>query len=294
MAGRWFSEHYQWYPQSSAILPLPTSISAADGTTLHLLEWASDGPRGTVLIVHGLGEHGDRYAHVAQWLSTRGFRVVSYDQRGHGQSQGPRGSTPSPDALYDDLARVIDAVRPTTEPLILLGHSMGGALAARFVIDKRRAIDGVILSSPALAAELSMLQRLQLYIGERMLPNLAQGNGVNPRMISHNQTVVRAYMEDPLVHDRISARLARVILDAGKVVQAEAAHWNVPTLLVYAGADALVSPSGSDAFAASAPRGIVESTKFDGLYHEILNDTEALAAPVFARIEQWLDARFPA
>lgn len=280
-------------PPRSVILPVPTSINTPDGTALHLVEWSTEGPRGTVLIVHGLGEHGDRYAHVAQWLSTRGFRVVSYDQRGHGQSQGPRGICPTPDALYDDLALVIDAVRPAAGKLILLGHSMGGAIAARFVADKRRTIDGLILSSPALDANLSTMQRIQLYVGERILPSLAQGNGVNPRMISHNQTVVRAYMEDPLVHDRISARLARVILDAGEVARAKAAQWQVPTLLVYAGADALVAPGGSDAFAASAPRGIVESTRFDGLYHEILNETEALAAPVFTRIEQWLDARFP-
>lgn len=258
------------------------------------MEWASEGPRGTVLIVHGLGEHGDRYGHVAQWLSARGFRVVSYDQRGHGQSQGPRGICPTPDALYEDLALVVDAVRPASGKLILLGHSMGGAIAARFVADARRTVDGLILSSPALDADLSTLQRVQLYIGERIMPMIAQGNGLDPKMISHNQAVVRAYMEDPLVHDRISARLARVIIDAGEVARAKAAHWQVPTLLVYAGADALVAPRGSDAFAASAPREVVESTKFDGLYHEILNETEALAAPVFVRIEQWLDAHFPA
>ncbi len=247
-----------------------------------------------MLIVHGLGEHGDRYGHVAQWLSTRGFRMVSYDHRGHGKSEGPRGIVPTPDALYEDLAQVIDTVRPAKGPLIVLGHSMGGAIAARFVADRRREIDGLILSSPALAADLSLFQKLQLAIGERLMPMIAQGNGLDPKMISHNQTVVRAYMEDPLVHDRISARLARVLIDAGNVARGNAVRWKVPTLLVYAGADALVAPRGSDAFAASAPREIVESTRFDGLYHEILNETEALAAPVFARIEQWLDARFPA
>lgn len=280
-------------PSLSALLPLPHSINAADGTALHLVEWSAAGARGTVLIVHGLGDHGDRYAHVAQWLSTCGFRVISYDQRGHGRSQGARGVSPSPDTLYEDLALVIDSTRDPHRKLILLGHSMGGVIAGRFVAEQRRPVDGLMLSSPALAANLSVMQRIQLYIGERMLPSLAQGNGVNPRMISHDQTVVRAYMEDPLVHNRISARLARVILDAGDAVRAHAVHWTVPTLLVYAGADALVAPRGSDAFAATAPRGIVESTRFDGLYHEILNETEALAAPVFARIAQWLDARFP-
>jgi len=274
-------------------VPLPPTLSAADGTSLHLIEWSAEGPRGTVLIVHGLGEHIDRYGHVAQWLSSRGFRVIGYDQRGHGQSQGPRGVIPTRDALAEDLAEMIDLVRSADGPFVLLGHSMGGAIAARFVADARRPVDGLILSSPALETDLSVLQHLQLFVGEHLLPGVAQNNGLDPKMISHDQAVVRAYIEDPMVHDRISARLARCIIEAGIIARMRARDWSVPTLVVYAGDDALVSPRGSEGFAASAPREVVEATRFDGLYHEILNETPTLAAPVFARIEQWLDTRFP-
>ena len=275
-------------------LTLPNSITTPDGTTLHLVEWSTDGPRGTVLIVHGLGEHSERYGHVAHWLSSRGFGVVAYDQRGHGQSQGSRGVLPTRDALYEDLAQVIDFVRPAKGRLIVLGHSMGGAIAARFVADARRPVDGLVLSSPALEANLSLGQQLQLFIGKQLLPLIAQNNGLDPHMISHDQAVVRAYMEDEFVHDRISARLAECIIDAGVVARMHARHWTVPTLVIYAGDDKLVSPRGSEGFAASAPREVVEATRFDGLYHEIFNETETLAAPVFARLERWLDARFPA
>ena len=273
-------------------IPLPDHIDASDGTALRLHRWQSDGPRGTLLLVHGLGEHGGRYGHVAAWLSERGWRVVGFDQRGHGKSGGRRGTIPAPDALARDLATVVDAVRPGAGKLVLLAHSMGGSIAARFVADAVRPLDGLILSSPALAASLTAFQRAQLWFGTRFAPSLAQGNGLDPEAIAHDAAVVRAYVDDPLVHDRISARLATAILEAGEVARAAAASWRVPTLLVYAGADRIVDPAGSDAFAANAPREVVDHERFGTLYHEILNEG-ALAAPVFARIERWLDARFP-
>jgi alpha-beta hydrolase superfamily lysophospholipase len=268
------------------------SLLARDGTRLALHRWPGSGDRGTVLIVHGLGEHGGRYAHVAAWLAERGFRCLGYDHRGHGRSAGARGVLPDGAALRDDLGTVVDALRPRDEPFLLLGHSMGGAVVADFVARRVRAADLVILSSPALRARLSAFQRLQLALGLRLMPDLALGNGLDPQAIAHDPATVRAYMEDPLVHDRVSARLAKAILDAGESAIAAAPKWDTATLLLYGGADRIVDPSGSATFAASAPREVVEAQRFDALYHEILNEG-TLAAPVFARLEQWLDARLP-
>lgn len=272
--------------------PVSDSLLARDGTRLALHRWPGEGARGTVLIVHGLGEHAGRYAHVAEWFAARGLNCIAYDHRGHGRSEGARGVLPSGTALRDDLGVVVDAVRPKDRPFLLLGHSMGGAVVADFVARRVRSADLVLLSSPALRARLSLFQRLQLAIGERLAPDLAQPNGLDPAMISHDAAVVQAYINDPLVHDRVSARLARAILDAGHAALAAAPKWDTATLLIYAGADRLVDPSGSDAFAASAPGAVVEAKRFDALYHEILNEG-TLAAPVFARIEQWLEARLP-
>lgn len=274
------------------VTTIPDSLQAGDGTRLALHRWPGDGPRGSVLLVHGLGEHGGRYAHVAAWFAARGLRCVGYDHRGHGKSEGTRGVIPTAGALREDLGTVVDAVRPSSGTFLLLGHSMGGAVVADFVARRVRAADLVILSSPALKAPLSVFQRLQLAIGRRFAPDLAQGNGLDATGIAHDPATVQAYLNDPLVHDRISARLAQDILDAGEAALAAAPKWDTATLLLYAGADRLVDPRGSDAFAASAPREVVESQRFDALFHEILNEGE-LAAPVFARIERWLDARLP-
>lgn len=272
-------------------------LTTRDGTTLALSRWAAASgaaPRGQVLIVHGLGEHAARYAHVAAALNAEGWSVLGFDQRGHGRSTGRRGTLARADSLLDDLAQVIDQAGSVPGPRVLLGHSMGGAVAARFVAESlaarpaawSRPVDGLVLSSPALQTRLSAWQRLQLAVGERLLPDLAQRNGIDSATLSHDQAVVHAYDADPLVHDRISARLARFIIDAGPAVRAAAPRWTVPTLLMWGGADAIVPPSGSRAFAAAAPARVLTSFEFDGMRHEIFNELER--AGVLMRLLQWL------
>jgi alpha-beta hydrolase superfamily lysophospholipase len=274
-------------------LTLPT----ADGLALHLQHWPTPAaaPRGTVLLVHGLGEHAGRYAHVAEALNGAGWHVSGFDQRGHGRSGGRQGVLAAPDSLLADLGAVVDAVRPRAPgPLVLLGHSMGGAVAARFAAEAlaprpaawSRPLDGLVLSSPALLARLSAWQRLQLALGERLMPDMPQRNGIAARELSHDAAMVQAYEDDPLVHPRISARLARFILDAGAQARAAAPRWTLPTLLMWGGADRIVDPAGSHAFARAVPAAVLSAFEFGGLRHEIFNEAER--AGVLMRLTQWL------
>jgi alpha-beta hydrolase superfamily lysophospholipase len=277
------------------IAPPLTSILTADGLALHLHEWPRDDARGTVLIVHGLGEHIGRYAHVAAQLQRCDRRVVGYDQRGHGASEGARGRLARADDLLRDLALVVDAVRAQYPgPLVLLGHSLGGLVAARFVaggLEKPapawwRPVDALVLSSPALDAGLGAAQRALLAVLGPIAPNLALGNGLKPAWVSRDPAVVAAYIADPLVHDRATPRLVRFVVDAGAFVRARAAQWRVPTLLLYAGSDRCVLPAGSAAFAQAAPPGVVTAQVFPDLFHEIFNEPEQ--AQVFAALAAWL------
>jgi alpha-beta hydrolase superfamily lysophospholipase len=272
------------------------TLTARDGTRLHTHLWPSSTGRGTVVIVHGLGEHAGRYAHVAAWLTARGWDVIAPDLRGHGRSEGKRGVLRTPAGPQHDIAAAMARARApgVSRPIVLLGHSAGGAFAARFVLENPDAASALVLSSPALTADLTWFQRVQLTLGRAFAPSLTQPNGLKPEFISHDPAVVRAYREDPLVHDRITARLGRAILDSGAMAIAAAPQWTVPTLLLYSGDDHLVASRGSDAFAAAAPREVVETERFDALYHEILNEgVFSAAAPVYAHLERWLEARFP-
>lgn len=274
-----------------------STFVASDGDNLIIQDWPLPDDvalRAVVLIVHGLGEHAGRYDHVARRLNQWGYAVRGYDQCGHGESAGARGSLPMDTRLLDDLVDIVDQTRarmPRNVPLILLGHSMGGLVAARFVALGLRPVDGLVLSSPALDAGLSMFQKLLLAILPPLLPNLRVGNGVKPEYVSHDPAVVAAYRADPLVHDRISGRLARFIATQGPLVVAQASAWKVPTLLMYAGDDRLINPQGSDRFAAAAPASVVQAVRFDALYHEIFN--EADAEPVFETLRAWLLAHTP-
>ena len=269
---------------------------ARDGENIAVQDWplaADVANRGTVLIVHGLGEHAGRYDAVARGLNEWGFVVRGYDQYGHGSSGGPRGGLTSATRLLDDLCDLVDDTRGhmhASAPLILLGHSMGGLVAAQFVAQQIRPISALVLSSPALDAGLNVVQKALLAVLPKIAPDLRIGNGLNPSFISHDPAVVAAYKADKLVHDRISARLALFIAQGGPAVIAQATRWKTPTLLLYAGEDRLVNPAGSRSFAAAAPKNVVTSQCFDALYHEIFN--EAQAGPVFLSLKRWLDARF--
>ncbi len=269
---------------------------ASDGENLAIQDWPQyhgDRLRGVVLLVHGLGEHAGRYETLASQLNDWGFAVRGYDQYGHGESGGSRGGLPSDTRLLDDLADIVDSTRTRMQPdtpLILLGHSLGGLVAARFVSLALRPVEALVLSSPALDPGLNAVQKLLLAVLPKIAPNLRVGNGLDASLISHDPAVVAAYLADPLVHDRISGRLARFIADAGPATVALASQWQVPTLLLYAGADKLVNPAGSRTFVAQAPQQVVTARCFEALRHEIFNELQP--EPVFAALREWLDARF--
>ena len=278
--------------------PLGSRLPTPGGESLALFDWPLDPgqrSRGLVLLVHGLGEHALRYEALARAFNAWGFAVRAFDQYGHGQSSGPRGGLPSDTRLLDDLAAVVDRSRNqfgAQTPLLLLGHSMGGLVAARFVAQGLRPVDALVLSSPALDPGLNPVQKLLLAVLPGIVPNLRVGNGLDARLISHDPAVVAAYQADPLVHDRISGRLGRFIATGGPATVAQAAQWQVPTLLLYAGADKLVNPAGSRAFAAAAPAKVLHSHCFEALYHEIFNEPESERGAVMAVLRDWLDTRF--
>ncbi|MEM9998571.1 MAG: alpha/beta fold hydrolase, partial [Bacteroidota bacterium] len=184
------------------------SLRTPDGLTLFTRTWAPElgTVRADVLLVHGIGEHSGRYAHIAAHLMMQGIRVFAYDQRGHGESEGERAYIERFDSLVADLHHVRALVEvqraepagPTT-PLFLMGHSLGGLVAARYVsAHSSEGLAGVILSSPALRTDVApLLQKVSGAVA-RFAPRLRTVK-LDLKALSRDPRVIRNYEEDPLV-----------------------------------------------------------------------------------------------
>lgn len=267
---------------------LEFKLEAQDGTALFVRDWPAAHPTGPgVLIMHGLGEHCGRYAHVARFFNQLGLTVRTYDHRGHGQSGGRVGDVPDQDALLRDARLVLaDFRKKLAAPPLLFGHSMGGLFAARFAAEGLAPLRGLILSSPALALRMSRAQHLLLNVAARLFPGVGVPNGIPSRYLSHDDEVIAAYDHDPLVHPRISARLLCSMLAAIAYTREHAAALRIPVLLLVADDDHIVDPAGSRRFFAQLPPQLANAHFYPGFYHEIFNETDALR--VFNDLRAWL------
>lgn len=267
-----------------------TWLTMADGQQLFLRDWSGRATHSAVLIVHGLGEHSGRYDALAKWFVSHGYAVRSYDQRGHGRTPGRRGALRHSDDLLRDLTAVYEnyAIHSGRHPL-LLGHSMGGLVALRAVLDGRVEPSGLVLSSPALRSfEPLWLRRLAAVLA-RVLPNLPLRNGLPIDALSHDTKVVEEYRTDPLRTGWITPRLADFIFRTGASSITDAWRLRVPSLLLAAGSDRLVDPSGSRDFANGAwATHQLTSRFFDTLFHELFNETETGRHQVLAQLAEWL------
>lgn len=253
-------------------------LAAADGTSLYVSDLLAPlaQSRGGIVIMHGLGEHSGRYRQLAQRLNEAGWSVRCYDHRGHGRSEGPRGDVPNGMPMLQDAQIVIDDFKDRTgyRPF-LLGHSMGGLFAAHFALAACSPLRGLILSSPALAVPMSRVQQIFLRLMRSLAPGLGLPNGLQAQLISHDPRVVAAYQADPLVHNKISARLLGSMLAAIAFCDEHAAELDVPALLLVAGDDRLVDAVGSKRFFARLRPALGTMTVYDGLYHEVFNETSS-------------------
>jgi alpha-beta hydrolase superfamily lysophospholipase len=265
-------------------------LTMPDGQALFLRDWPAASSRGAVLIVHGLGEHSARYEGLARWFNAQGYTVRSYDQRGHGRTQGQRSALRHTDDLLADLANVYkNYAAELGGPPLLLGHSMGGLVAARTVLDGRIEPPALVLSSPALRSYESPWLRRLASVLTRVAPNLPLRNGLPLTGLSHDAQVIEDYRNDHFCSNAVTPRMADFIFRAGASTIADGWKLRVPTLLLVAGSDRLVDPSGSRDFASSAwATKRLTSRFFDTLFHELFNESEPGRHQVLAQLTNWL------
>ena len=270
-----------------------SELTTADNLSLFVRAWEPETEgRAVVCLIHGLGEHSGRYAHVAATLNGSGYVVYAFDLRGHGKSDGIRGHASSYDILMDDISLFIAAasLRYPQMPLFLYGHSLGGSLAVNYVLRRHPVLNGVIVTAPgfrtAFAAPRGKMCMLRILY--HLWPSFSVGNELDIGGLTHDPEVIRTYRSDPLVHNRITPGLALAALKAGEWAIRQAPAFPLPILLMHGSDDLLTSVAASREFAAGA--GKMCSLKiWDGLYHEIHNEPER--NQVFSIMLAWLKQR---
>jgi len=272
-------------------------LEGPEGQRLFRQGWAAEGAaRGTVLIVHGMAEHSGRYVETASFLAARGWVVEALDYRGHGRSPGLRVHVDDVDDYVSDVRTALEAAsrRLPDRPRVLLGHSQGGLIALRFALTSPGEISGVVVTSPFLATHPDsrphFVRRNLARVLLRIAPRLPLPSGVDARFVSSDPSVVERYRADQLVSARASAGWLRAVTRAQRAVRADAPRLEVPSLIMSSGADRLADPEAARDFAARARAGLVEYVRWEGFFHEMLN--EPGRAAVYQRIAAWLDDHF--
>ena len=271
-------------------------LKTSDGIELFWRSWQADSPTGVIVLVHGLADHSGRFEEIGQFLASNGWTVYACDLRGHGLSsdghQAGRVHVDHFSEYANDVKALISLAKQSHPglPVIILGHSMGGLISLTYVLDNPEELDGAVLSSPALGAhpdvELPAILNLAVRLLVRIKPRLLFSSDLDTSSISRDPDVVRAYIDDPLVSNKVSARWYVEITKAIEDIQGRAAELKIPTLLMQSGDDRLVDPQAAPRWAKDAPKDLLKLVIWDELFHEMFNEPEK--EKVYACVLEWL------
>ena len=267
-------------------------FDAGDGLRLFFRRWLVPQAKGLVAVIHGFAEHSGRYAHVVDFLCAQGWSVAAYDCRGHGQSGGRRAHIDHFQEYLDDTRSFLDEVKKAgfTKLPILLGHSQGALIAARYVQMLPDAVAGLVLSSPflGLAMKVPALKVAAGKVVSKIFPTLAMKTGLDPALLSHDQEVVEKYAADPLVSNIATARWFTEIQQAQETAVQQSGGINCPMLMLLAGNDRVVSSSISKQLFSGAASADKILHEYEDYYHETMN--EVGRDKVLVDLGTWLES----
>jgi alpha-beta hydrolase superfamily lysophospholipase len=268
------------------------AINAADGTALHAWRLAPAEPRGGVLILHGYGDHSGRYTGLVEHLAGRGYACFLLDLRGHGRSGGRRGAVMSWDEYLGDLELFIQRAEAWHGGPVrtLLGHSMGGLLAASYVLRRGGGFRDLVMLSPllGLAVQAPPLKAALGKLMSRILPRLSLPTEIKPEVLSHDPATARDYARDPLVHRVVNCRWYTEALAAMDYCLAHAGELPVERLLLMHGTgDQLASAQASREFFQKVRLADRTADFPEGMFHELLNEVGRQG--FYSRIGDWIE-----
>jgi len=246
--------------------------------------------RGIVVIVHGVGEHLNRYHWLTETLTQHGYDCVLYDQRGHGRSAGARIYVSNFTDFVDDLVQIHELVKKRNTSLYVFGHSMGSIVALLEALHHPDHWDGVIVAGCPLIP-LHRIPRWLEPVGRlaaAVAPNARIKTGIKASDLSHDRKIVQEYIQDVLVEHKITLQWGTKFLDALDEVNRHAAEITKPILLLHGEADRIADVKGSEQLFGKLSSSDKTLKTYPGLFHELHNEPERDRLPVFIDIIDWL------
>jgi alpha-beta hydrolase superfamily lysophospholipase len=271
-------------------MSMDIQIKLSNGKTLRgFIKSPGENIRAGIILVHGLGEHINRYNHWAGKFNKNGIGLFGVDLPGHGKSDGKRGNINSYSLTSEMLDLLLKEFKKTFPgiPVFLYGHSLGGGIVLSYILQNNPDIKGAIVTSPwlRLAFEPDNIKLLLAKVMKNIVPSLAQPSGLVVSHVSHDQKVVDDYNSDPLNHDKISVALFHNAVTAAQYALNHAGEFKIPLLLMHGADDLITSPQASRDFASKSK--MTELKIWEGGYHELHNET--FKDDVFAFELNWLN-----
>jgi acylglycerol lipase len=259
--------------------------------------WTAEKARGIVIIVHGIGEHSGRYGNIIEAMENRRVSFYSMDNRGHGKSTGIRGHVDSFMEYVYDLRMFANMIHEAHNglPVFLLGHSLGGAIALRYALTYQNDLAGLILSAPSLIPLVRPGFFLNLAVGilSKTYSSLTFSNRLDPTYLSHDESVIKDYVNDPAVHDRISPRLYTEIVKNTEFCFNHAFELNIPVLVFHGTADRVIDIAGSEILEREISSVDRRFVSFQSLYHETMNEIPKERGKVLSLVASWIASHQP-
>jgi alpha-beta hydrolase superfamily lysophospholipase len=264
------------------------SLKSIDGLSLHSAAWKIESSKFNVIIVHGLGEHLGRYAHVAEFYNSLGANAYALDLRGHGQSEGDRGCGPDLNAFLDDVNALISLMKKESPnlPWIFHLHSMGANVGLNYVLRRNPDCKAVVATGPWITIENTPSKALVMVANLiNKFGGFTQSSEIDPSFVSTDKAEVEKYVNDPLNHDKISSKAGMALYHSGQFLYNYKEGMPVPTLIMHAKQDKLTLATGSQQFATNNPQNVTLKL-WDDVNHELHNDVKR--EELFADIKTWL------
>jgi alpha-beta hydrolase superfamily lysophospholipase len=268
------------------------NIRLSNGQILRgMIKGPGENTRAVIILVHGLGEHVQRYIYWAELFKKEGIGFLGVDLPGHGLSEGRRGNIRSYALIGEMIDILLRSCKQTFPgcPVYIYGHSLGGGIVLEYILRNNPKIKGAIITSPwlRLSFEPPKSKIIMASIMKNLIPGLIQPSGLNVNHISHDETVIEKYSNDPLVHGKISVSLFDAAMTAAKYSLAHASELKIPTLILHGSDDMITSPGGSMEFAGKT--NMAELKIWEGGYHELHN--EPFKDEVFEYIMNWINRK---